>query len=145
MLIRALCDYYDVLAANGDVNEKGFSKVLLQYVIMLSPDGKIKGINNIQIPRTVKDKKGKEKTEYDPVKASFPFREKSTSIKAYNIDHRPKYIFGMTYDPASDTLSVTDKVANDKFKEKNLEFIEGMDDPTVNAFRNFLESFVPED
>lgn len=145
MLIRALCDYYDVLAANGDVNEKGFSKVLLQYAITLSPDGRITGINDIRRERQVTDKKGKVKTEYDPVTASFPFREKSTSIKAYNIDHRPKYIFGMTYEPASDTLSVTDKVANDKFKEKNLEFINGMDDPTVNAFRNFLESFVPED
>lgn len=145
MLIRALCDYYDVLAANGDVNEKGFSKVLLQYAITLSPDGRITGINDIRRERQVTDKKGKVKTEYDSVTASFPFREKSTSIKAYNIDHRPKYIFGMTYDPASDTLSVTDKVANDKFKEKNLEFIEGMDDPMVNAFRNFLENFVPED
>ena len=144
MLIRALCDYYDVLAANGDVNEKGFSKVLLQYAITLSPDGRITGINDIRRERQ-SEKNGRVKTEYDPVAGSFPFREKSTSIKAYNIDHRPKYIFGMSYDPASDTLSVTDKVANDKFKEKNLEFIRGMDDPTVNAFRSFLESFVPED
>lgn len=144
MLIRALCDYYDVLAANGDVNEKGFSKILLQYAITISPDGRITGINDIRRERQ-SEKNGRVKTEYDPVAGSFPFREKSTSIKAYNIDHRPKYIFGMSYDPASDTLSVTDKVANDKFKEKNLEFIRGMDDPTVNAFRSFLESFVPED
>lgn len=146
MLIRALCDYYDVLAKNGKVNESGFSKVPLQYAVTLSPEGKITDIIDIQTPRPVKDRKGNVKTEYDPVVGSFPFREKSTSIKAYKLDHRPRYIFGLEYDAGSDTLSVTDKSkeSNDKFKEKNLEFIEGMDEPIVNAFRNFLENFIPE-
>lgn len=144
MLIKALCDFYDRLAEAGEVNEKGFSNVPVQYAVCLSPDGIITGITDIRRAVTVTDKKGKEKTEYESVTGRFPFREKSTSIKAYRIDHRGKYIFGLSYDPDSQTLSVTDKIANEKFKEKNLEFTEGMDDPTVNAFRNFLESFVPE-
>ncbi|MGN0637920.1 MAG: type I-C CRISPR-associated protein Cas8c/Csd1 [Huintestinicola sp.] len=145
MLIKALCDYYDLLAAEGKVNEKGFSAVPVQYAISLSPEGKITGITDIRREKTVTDKKGRVKTEYEPVMCRFPFREKSTSIKAYRIDHRGKYIFGLSYDPDTNTLSVTDKLANDKFKEKNLEFIEGMDEPVVNAFRNFLTGFVPED
>lgn len=145
MLIKALCDFYDVLAAEGKVLEKGFSAVPIQYAVSLSPEGRITGITDIRRERTVTDKKGKVKTEYEPVMCRFPFREKSTSIKAYRIDHRGKYIFGLSYDPDSNTLSVTDKLANDKFKEKNLEFIEGMDEPLVNAFRNFLTSFVPEE
>lgn len=144
MLIKALCDFYDLLAAEGKVLEKGFSAVPIQYAVSLSTDGKITGITDIRRERTVTDKKGKVKTEYEPVMCRFPFREKSTSIKAYRIDHRGKYIFGLSYDPDTNTLSVTDKLANDKFKEKNLEFIDGMDEPVVNAFRNFLTSFVPE-
>lgn len=144
MLIKALCDFYDVLAAEGKVLEKGFSAVPIQYAVSLSPEGRITGITDIRRERTVADKKGKVKTELEPVSGRFPFREKSTSIKAYKIDHRGKYIFGLSYDPDTNTLSVTDKLANDKFKEKNLEFIEGMDESLVNAFRNFLTSFVPE-
>lgn len=144
MLIKALCDFYDLLAEDGKVNEKGFSNVPIQYAVSLSPEGKISGITDIRRAVKVTDKKGKEKTEYESVIYRFPFREKSTSIKAYRIDHRGKYIFGLSFDPDSGTLSVTDKTANDKFKEKNLEFTEGMDDPTVNAFRNFLESYIPE-
>ena len=145
MLIKALCDFYDVLAAEGKVLEKGFSAVPIQYAVSLSPEGRITGITDIRRERTVADKKGKVKTELEPVSGRFPFREKSTSIKAYRIDHRGKYIFGLSYDPDTNTLSVTDKLANDKFKEKNLEFIEGMDEPLVNAFRNFLTGFVPEE
>ena len=122
MLIKALCDFYDNLAADGKVIEKGFSAVPIQYAISLSPDGIITGITYIRRESPVTDKKGKVKLEKEPLMCRFPFREKSTSIKAYRIDHRGKYIFGLSYDPDTDSLSVTDKLANEKFKEKKLEF-----------------------
>lgn len=135
MLIRALCDFYDVLAAEGKVLEKGFSAVPIQYAVSLSPDGKITGITNMCGEDNI-NKKGKV--------CKVPLFKNERSLKAYRIDHRPKYIFGLSYDSKTDSLSVTDKLANEKFKEKNLEFIEGMDEPLVNAFRNFLTGFVPE-
>ena len=142
MLIRALCDYYDVLAANGKLIEEGFSEVDVKYVVILSPDGTITGINDIQVSSGTGER-GKSK----PVKCQFPFFKNERSIKAYRIDHRGKYIFGMLYDAATNKMSVTDKtkVLNDKFKEKNLDFIEDINDPTINAFRKFLENYVPED
>lgn len=145
MLIRALCDYYDVLEERGKLVEEGFSEVAVQYAICLSPEGKITGINNIQIPTEIKDKKGRVKIVDKPLICKFPFFKNERSEKAYNIEHRARYIFGMSYSSDSNTLSVTEKAKNDKFKEKNLEFIEGMNDPTINAFRNFLINFVPED
>ena len=41
MLIRALCDYYDVLAEQGKVLPEGYSNVGIHYLIALNPDGRI--------------------------------------------------------------------------------------------------------
>ena len=35
MLIKALCDYYDILADNGDVLPEGYSNVKVHYLVSL--------------------------------------------------------------------------------------------------------------
>ena len=44
MLIKALCDYYDVLAKKGLVLPDGYSKIPIKYKIVLTPEGKLAGI-----------------------------------------------------------------------------------------------------
>ena len=41
MLIKALCDYYDILAVKGNVLPAGYSKVNIHYKISLTEDGRI--------------------------------------------------------------------------------------------------------
>ena len=49
MLIKALCDYYDVLSKAGQVLPDGYSKVKIHYLISLTEDGKIDEIIDCQV------------------------------------------------------------------------------------------------
>lgn len=146
MLINALCDYYDILVSQNKVLPEGFSKVGISYMIALTPEGKIDAIVNCQNKNIVTDKKGKEKTVSYPKEMLFPERSEKTAIAANIIEHRPTYIFGL--------LNEGDKLTADDAKKKaaksheallktNLEFIEGLDSPVINAYRNFLTSWEP--
>ncbi|MBQ3675651.1 MAG: type I-C CRISPR-associated protein Cas8c/Csd1 [Campylobacter sp.] len=48
MLISALCEYYDILASKNMVLKDGYSNVGIDYLICLSPNGKIENIINFQ-------------------------------------------------------------------------------------------------
>ena len=48
MLIQALCEYFDMLAAAGKVTPEGYSKVKIHYLVHLTQDGKIDTISNYQ-------------------------------------------------------------------------------------------------
>ena len=49
MLVKALCDYYDILAETGQVLPIGYSNVKVHYLVALTPDGKIDGIIDWQV------------------------------------------------------------------------------------------------
>ncbi|MCD7906825.1 MAG: type I-C CRISPR-associated protein Cas8c/Csd1, partial [Clostridium sp.] len=46
MLIKALCDYYDALARNGNVLSEGYSNVKIHYLVSLTLDVNIDDIIN---------------------------------------------------------------------------------------------------
>ena len=47
MLIKALCDYYDMLSAAEKVLPEGYSKVKIHYEVALTEEGEIDHIINI--------------------------------------------------------------------------------------------------
>lgn len=146
MLISALCDYYDVLAKKGLVLPDGYSKVKIQALIALSADGEVASIVDIQKNEAYTVKDEPEEKE-DP---KLPKRTEKTAIDANIIEHRPLYIFGLNYDAKAAALSASDdkdkaKKSHDAFVGKNLEFIEGIDTPLVNAYRSFMKTWKPEE
>ena len=66
MLIKALCDYYDVLAEKGLVVPEGYSAVPIKYKIVLTPEGKIDKIISCQKTEIQVQKNGKEKEAFFP-------------------------------------------------------------------------------
>ena len=54
MLIKALCDYYDMLSAAEKVLPEGYSKVKIHYEVALTEEGEIDHIINIQKETEVK-------------------------------------------------------------------------------------------
>ena len=137
MLISALCDYYDVLAKKGLVLPDGYSGVGIHALIALTEDGAVDSIVDCQETEiyTVKDKPKERKV---PKTVMLPKRTEKTAIDANIIEHRPLYIFGLNYDAKAAALSASDvkdkaKKSHDAFVEKNLEFIDGIDTPLVNA------------
>ena len=133
MLIKALNDYYDMLASQGKILPDGYSKVNINYLVSLTADGEIADI--VGVP----DVKGKNK------KAArveiFPLRYGKSTIFSNIIEHRAAYIFGLI--PENGSLVVENK-KHPVFKEKHLEFLADLDTPLVNAFRLFVEKWQPE-
>lgn len=148
MLIQALCDYYDVLAAEGGtLPPEGYSEQSVHYCISLTEDGKIDAIIDCRETEEVPMKNGKVKIKQVPKTVLLPARIETTKIEANVVEHRPAYIFGLLSTPdgftAHDPKGKAEKSHAD-FVEKNLLFTEGLDSPIVCAYRAFLQTWRPE-
>lgn len=148
MLIKALCDYYDVLAEKDLVLPDGYSEVPIKYNIVLTPDGKIEDIISCMKTEEQPQKNGKIKEKLVPQTMRFPKRNEKSATASETIEHRPRYIFGLNY--TNQGLSATDeknnaKKSHDDFVRVNLKFIDGLSSPIIDAFRNFIINWKPEE
>ena len=148
MLIKALSDYYDILAADGKILQDGYSKVNVHYMICLNADGKIEEIIDCQEKIQNKTDKGKVKEKWIPRVEKMPQRTEKPGIDSNIIEHRPLYIFGLNMD--GERLTPDDRTgkarkSHEAFVTSNLEFLEGIDSPVANAYRNFLRTWNPEE
>lgn len=140
MLIHALCEYYDILAKAEKVLVDGYSNVKVHYLVALTEDGHIDDIINYQNEVLY----GKGKKKYVPRDVVMPKRTEKPGIDANIIDHRPLYLFGLNL--VGEELTPQDKTnkakkSHEAFIEKNLLFLDGLDSPVINAFRNFLQKW----
>lgn len=148
MLIKALCDYYDILSKNGKVLPDGYSNVKIHYLISLTEEGKMDEIIDCQKTEQIQAGKGKIKEKKVPVEMVMPQRTEKPGIDANIAEHRPIYIFGLNQD--GDSFSPDDRTDKAKkshmaFVEANLTFTEGLHSPIVEAYRKFLVSWKPEE
>lgn len=151
MLIKSLCDYYDMLAKKGKTAPNGYEYVGITHTVFLKENGSVSSIANCQEPNEYTDKKGKTKVKYEPKQVLFPKRISLPGVSSEFIEHRRQYIFGLAFDNGElHTLELKSGKKQDilkyfrKFKEDNLKFIEGIDSPIVNAYRNFILNWNPE-
>ena len=150
MLIKALCDYYDMQDKkqdNGDKIPAYLSEQAVHYMIYLTKDGDISHITDIRVPNEDDIKNGKKKPRPMPKIYRFPKRSQKTSIALNIIEHRPTYIFGLNYDKG--TLTTEDKTnkakkSHEMFKDGNMEFFKDLHSDICVAFYNFLEKWQPE-
>lgn len=155
MLIRALTEYYEILASRGVLVGEEYSRVNIHRLVSLTPDGKIAGIIDQRRDDESKDARGKVKIRKVPTEMTLPRRTDFPGIKANIVEHRPMYLFGLDYDKQTQSFAVkTPKVSEAKaikpmrsheaFVEETLKFLEGLDSPIVRAFRSFTENWNPE-
>ncbi len=148
MLIQALTDYYDILAEKGKVLSAGHSNVKIHYLISLTSTGEIDEIINYQQKEEIPVAKGKVKERWVPRDVIMPLRTEKPGIDANIIEHRPLYLFGLNLE--KEGLSPDDRTGKAKksheiFVKTNLEFIEGINTPLVQAYRLFLLNWKPEE
>lgn len=148
MLIRSLCDYYDIQSARGEAASDIMSEQPVHWMVMLTPDGRVADIIDRRIEESVPQKNGKVKIVKKPIVVSLPKRTQKPTIDAYIIEHRPLYIFGLNYD-AKIGLTPDDKTdkarkSHEAFVKKNLEFFDGIDSEIARAYVNFIKNWVPE-
>lgn len=147
MLIQALCDYYDILAKDEKILPDGYSKVNIHYLVCLTAEGEIDQIIPYQDKLVSKSANGKIKEKWLPKVEEMPQRTEKPGIDSNIIEHRPLYIFGLNLDKG--TLTPDDRTgkarkSHEAFVTANLEFLEEIDSPVVNAYRNFLKTWEPE-
>lgn len=147
MLIRSLCDYYDIQSARGEAASDIMSEQPVHWMVMLTPDGRVADIIDKRIEESVPQKNGKVKIVKKPIVVPLPKRTQKTGIDANIIEHRPLYIFGLNYD-AKIGLTPDDKTgkarkSHEAFVKKNLEFFDGIDSEIARAYVNFIKNWVP--
>lgn len=148
MLIQALCDYYDVLAAeDGKLPPEGYSEQAVHYCISLTEDGEIDAIIDCRETEEIPLKNGKIKQKKVPTTVLLPARIETTKVAANIVEHRPVYIFGLL--PTADGFTARDSTnraqkSHTDFVEKNLAFIDGLDSPLIRAYRAFLQKWNPQ-
>lgn len=152
MLIKALCDYYDVKEKNGSSDDTSdfFSAQDVSFMIHLNMDGEIISIIDIRDEKKIPMGKDKTKTIRVPKEIVLPKRSQKTGIDVNIIEHRPLYIFGLNYDKETGTFTTYDKTQKAEkshavFVEGNLEFCEGLGSEIAIAYRNFLLNWKPEE
>ncbi|WP_440300076.1 type I-C CRISPR-associated protein Cas8c/Csd1 [Huintestinicola butyrica] len=148
MLIRSLCDYYDIQSARGEAASDIMSEQPVHWMVMLTPDGRVADIIDKRIEESVPQKNGKVKIVKKPIVVPLPKRTQKTGIDANIIEHRPLYIFGLNYE-AKIGLTPDDKTgkarkSHEAFVKKNLEFFDGIDSEIARAYVNFIKNWVPE-
>ena len=97
MLVKALCDYYDILAETGQVLPIGYSNVKVHYLVALTPDGKIDDIIDWQVTENYRAG-NKIKERQVPRNVIMPKRTEATKIESNIIEHRPLYLFGLNFE-----------------------------------------------
>ena len=146
MLIRALCDYYDILAKAGKVVPQGYSKQDISYLVALNVDGTLEEIVDYRISELVQKGKGKTKEVKNPRTVLMPLPATNPSkIAANGADCRPNYIFGVSNTDKEKEKSKA-RQAHDDFVRVNKALLEKLEckSPVVEAFSNFLEKWNPE-
>lgn len=148
MLIQALCAYYDMLAKSGKALPPGYSSVKIHYLVCLTPDGKIDEIINWQNIVQRETGKGKFKEQYVPREIMLPQRTEKSGIDANILEHKPLHLFGLNF--TKDGFTPEDRTEKAKkshaaFVQANMDFLEGLDSPGINAYRNFIANWKPEE
>ena len=145
MLISALCSYYDTLAKDGRLEEKGFSRVSVRYRILLTPDGELAAIEPCLSRVPAKNKKGETVYKDVPTEFIMPKRTEKPAIDNNIPEHRPLYIFGLDVDKGVLIEADKAKKSHESFVKKTLEFTEGMTSELARAYRAFAENWVPSE
>lgn len=147
MLIHALCKYYDILAKAQKVLPEGYSNVKIHYKISLTKDGEIGEIISCQRREEQRTAKDRIKEIWIPKDMQMPKRTEKPGIDANIIEHRPLYIFGLNYE--NGILMPNDRTdkavkSHAMFVKVNTDFLDGLDDPLINAYRRFMQIWDPE-
>lgn len=147
MLIKALCDYYDLKTGQSRAElPDGYSVQPVHFQVLLRENGEIAAINDFREKQEIPQKNGKVKEKLVPRETELPERSKKTAIYSALIEHRPLYLFGLSYSNGALT-AVDDKArkSREAFVKRNSEFFAYLDTPVCMAFRNFVDNWVPEE
>ncbi len=149
MLIKALCNYYDLKTGQSRTElPDGYSVQPVHFQVLLRENGEIAAINDFRETKEIPQKNGKVKERLVPREIALPERSQKSAIFSALIEHRPLYLFGLNYSggvltPEDDKNKA--RKSHEAFVKRNSEFLADLDSPVCSAFRNFVDNWVPEE
>lgn len=132
MILQELYEYYDEI--KDYLPDSKYEKIGIDYIIYINEDGSINDI----LPNKYKNEKGKEVNK----QLLFPFIPTTTTIKGKEVEYRFEYVFGCKFNKEKKLDINSSKW--EEFKNVNLQFIEDLNSPVINAFRNYINNNSPE-
>lgn len=143
MVLTALNRYYEILVKdeNSGISPPGFSSVNISYIINISQTGEL--LDLLYVFDTVAA--GKKEREI-PRKLILPAAVKrSSGVNPNILWENPTYIFGVTdpQDPKKGIAFARPRFL--AFREKNLDFLKGVETPEAIAFKAFLTRYTISD
>ncbi|WP_110647215.1 type I-C CRISPR-associated protein Cas8c/Csd1 [Salinicola peritrichatus] len=131
MILSALNDYYQRLAAQDKVPVPGFSSEKISYALVFSHQGEPVAIDDL---RDTSGKTPRPRPQQVPVD-----KRRTSGIHAYPLWDKTAYALGVT---ASEGRRLADEHA--AFKARQFELFGGCDDPELQAFLVLLDQWQPE-
>lgn len=131
MILGELYRYYQRMAEKNLVPLFGFSEEKISYVLVLSADGVLVDVQNIQ------DTSGKKARPRAMVVPQPPKR--ASNISPCFLWDKSSYVLGVTAKGSSRTAQ-----EHDAFKAMHAEILASTDDPALQALAKFLSSWSPE-
>lgn len=129
-ILQALSSYYDRLAERGGAPEFGFSIEKISFVIVLSPEGEVAGIQSVQ------DTSG---SDPQPSRIEVPKSVKrSVNIEPNLLWDKSAYVLGIAKE---DESKLEEK--HKAFREKHLSLLREEEDEGLVALRKFVEHWEP--
>lgn len=147
MLISALNDYYDVLVRKGLIPEECCCVQGVDYLVHLSPEGRITAITDWRERREVKIGG---KTEVKLVHREVVMPRRCTKKSRPNvIEHRPAYLFGCSYSAKSGGLIWSEGSTEDRNHAALVgaveEFFCDVHSPVAQAYLHFVQRWNPQE
>ena len=139
MILQALTNHYEALAAKGEIPRDGWAGVKVSWALELTADGKIKSVMPISETETRKGK-AVEIPRVIPMPAPF---KRSSGIQSNFLCDNAAYILGASKsDSEKDMLRALDCFA--AAKSFHLEILSGCDSAAAHAVCAFFEKWDPK-
>ena len=142
MMLKALTDYYEVLAKKGKVEKQGWSKLNVSYGVVIDEEGTVQNI----VPLFVKAERGKKLVDV-PLNIAVPEHVKrAVNIAANYLCDNSTYIFGYEQKKKdSDKDSDRAKRCFEDCKRLHLEVLKDCNSQQSRAVINFFGKWNPDD
>lgn len=132
MILQALCEYYDILAADEEcsIPQEGYSNAKISYALKISREGELKSIISLKVPT----EKGN-KEIYRMMLVPEQSGRSGKNPPAYFLADKSDYIFGISKDKKIKSNYF------ELFKQKHFEILENCEDEGAKAILNFLNNW----
>ena len=136
MILQALCEYYDILAADEecDIPQEGYSNAKISYALNISKEGELKSIISLKVPT----EKGN-KEIYRMMTVPEQHIKAGKNPPPYFLSENSSFIFGMTKDKKN-PIEIKENYF-EAFKQKHFEILGNCEDEGAKAILNFLNNW----